>query len=205
MNESIENRVAACYTNNLHYLQNNCPELYKKLSLLDFAIDEEMYEERYALEYMNDDYFDVKEITSGDYLYGENSVVYAQSVIPEDVDIAQMQKAIFFGCGLGTHIDFIDAQAENAKVYLIVEDNLELFRISLFVTDYAQIAKRVKIVFAVMEDKDAFETDFASFWDEFPEGNDYIPYFVFSSRYADRIKETGSLIQSKKIATQALA
>ena len=49
-----------------------------------------------------------------------------------DKTLKTIDKFIFFGVGLGLHVGAIDKKIAS-KVYLIVEDDLELFRLSLFV------------------------------------------------------------------------
>jgi len=66
---------------------------------------------------------------------------------------------------------------------------LELFRLSLFVTDYAEIAKKVRLFFSVAIDEERLHTDFDLVWKENHEQNGYIPYFVFSENYLKSITE----------------
>ncbi|NOR57353.1 MAG: hypothetical protein GQ474_02405, partial [Sulfurimonas sp.] len=71
----------------------------------------------------------------------------------------KMKKFIFIGVGLGLHITQIDKKV-NATDYLIVEDNLEIFKLSLFTTDYYDIAKKSRLTFSILEDNITFTKTF---------------------------------------------
>ncbi len=79
--ENITNQALLTYQANLTYFQKNHPLLYQKLSLLDIAIKDGYYEERYALQYLNAGYFDIQELSSKEWLYGENSLTYSQKIV----------------------------------------------------------------------------------------------------------------------------
>ncbi len=53
----------------------------------------------------------------------------------------KIEKFVFFGTLLGTHIQAI-AKKMNSYLYLVFEDSLEIFRLSLFTCDYSHLAKR---------------------------------------------------------------
>lgn len=71
-------------------------------------------------------------------------------------------KFAFFGVFLGRHIIPI-AKKINAPIYLIVENNLEIFRLSLFTTNYSLLALNSKIIFSVMEDLGELEEKIEDF------------------------------------------
>ncbi|PHQ65207.1 MAG: hypothetical protein COB99_05275 [Sulfurimonas sp.] len=73
-----------------------------------------------------------------------------------------IRKFIFIGVGLGLHIAQIDKKV-NATDYLIVEDNLEIFKLSLFTTAYYDIAKRSRLTFSILEDNITFTKTFDIF------------------------------------------
>ncbi len=200
---TIVNQVTTTYQNNLTYFEKNQTELFYKITSLDFAIDAKHYKEKYALEYTDEGYFDVKELESGLFLYDEDSVAYAQSVVPPKEDICQIQKVIFFGTGLATHIPMIHQNIDTPSTYLIVEDDIELFRLSLFVVDYAQLAKSVSLSFSVMQNDEAFKDTFTSFYKKEESLNDFIQYFVFSSYYMQKSEEVKMLIEDLKVLSSS--
>ena len=80
---------------------------------------------------------------------------FVESSIPENSTMKRLEKFIFFGTGLGTHIVTVDKKI-GSDFYLFVEDDLELFRLSLFVTDYSKIAQHSELYFVIFEeDRDA--------------------------------------------------
>jgi hypothetical protein len=64
--------------------------------------------------------------------------------------IKKIEKFIFLGTLLGRHIPRI-AQKVDAKMYLVLERNLEIFRLSLFTVDYTILAQK-GVIFSIMDD-----------------------------------------------------
>ena len=63
--------------------------------------------------------------------------------------LKHINKFIFLGTLLGRHIPKIEKKI-NADLYLVLERNLEIFRLSLFTTDYSILAKK-GVVFSIMD------------------------------------------------------
>lgn len=91
-------------------------------------------------------------------------------------EMKNCEKFIFFGVGLGTHITAIDAKV-SAKTYFIIEDNLELFRLSLFATPYSKIGEKSTLVFSVFETKEEFIPKATLFLNRDFQHNHYLKYF----------------------------
>ena len=66
-----------------------------------------------------------------------------------DKKLKEIPKFIFLGTLLGRHIPHI-AERVDAEIYLVLERNLEIFRLSLFTVDYTILAKK-GVVFSVMD------------------------------------------------------
>jgi hypothetical protein len=62
----------------------------------------------------------------------------------------KINKFIFIGTLLGIHINDFH-KILNAKVYLIIEPNIEIFRLSMFMTDYKILATDSKLFFSINE------------------------------------------------------
>lgn len=81
----------------------------------------------------------------------------------------EINKFVFIGTLLGVHInDFHDSI--NAKSYLIIEPNIEIFRLSMFMTDYTTLAKSAKLFFAIAENEFNFQkivNDFLEYQEEY--------------------------------------
>ncbi|MFW3341610.1 6-hydroxymethylpterin diphosphokinase MptE-like protein [Aliarcobacter butzleri] len=110
-------------------------------------------------------------------------------------NISKIEKFIFLGTLSGRHIPKI-AQKVDAKMYLVLERNLEIFRLSLFTVDYTILAQK-GAVFSIMDD---YEQEFKNI-DKFL-GISYFDNYLlkFSSSgmnidsYIDRILSTISSI-----------
>jgi hypothetical protein len=68
-----------------------------------------------------------------------------------NVDI-KINKFIFIGTLLGIHINDFH-KILKAKVYLIIEPNIEIFRLSIFMTDYKILATNSKLFFSINEEE----------------------------------------------------
>ncbi len=101
---------------------------------------------------------------------------YTQENRTNDKKLKTIDKFIFFGAGLGLHIEAIHKKI-NSKIYLIVEDDLELFRLSLFAINYKKIAQEATLIFSVFENQDEFMSSSALFLEAKYESNHYLKYF----------------------------
>ena len=63
--------------------------------------------------------------------------------------LKKVKKFIFIGTLLGRHIPRI-AEKIDANIYLVLERNLEIFRLSLFTVDYTVLAKK-SVIFSIMD------------------------------------------------------
>ncbi len=236
---SIELEVINRYQNNLNYFQEKHPELFKKINLLNIAMSNGMYQEKYTLEYKDEGYFDVLDNKSGDYLYNQNSldhskkfakkmsfkkdenvietfhqtaiqesknpfnkfgspqsgplyataqlIKYTSTFASDKTTMKKIDKFIFFGVGLGLHLVEVQKKIQAYNLYIIEED-LELFRLSMFMIDYQSLSTRAKLVFSVMEDKSAQKESFQEFFVEAYNYNHYLKYAIFSDNYTQNIK-----------------
>lgn len=93
-----------------------------------------------------------------DTIISDNMAQYVSTLghcYQEDKIYNQVDKFIFFGNILGTHLkDFQEKM--DFKCCFIYETNLEIFRLSLFVTDYKSLNDRSKIIFSVMDEENIF-------------------------------------------------
>jgi hypothetical protein len=101
--------------------------------------------------------------------------------------IKQIFKYLFLGVGLGLHLEGIHNKIK-APVYFIVEDNIEIFKLSLFVTDYSLLGESSEVFFSIMESDDAFRTQFYGFLEKGFIDNSYLKYTMFSESYLEKVK-----------------
>jgi hypothetical protein len=228
--EDIQNQAIETYRQNMAYLKQKEPKLYERLVLFDEALNQNLTQSVYELEY-KDGYFDALNTQTKQFYYGTNAIKYSQKVVngitfeasnnsfktfyehkytdefvqktqkssilsSYDVSIApivhyvnsqlpskevlkSIYKFIIFGAGLGYHIALTHEKI-NARLYLIVEPSLELFRLSLFVTNYAKLASKTALLFAIAQDENEFKETFDCFYQEFFILNHYFKFVMFS-------------------------
>lgn len=224
---SLEEIATENFLKNISYLEKNQPDVFKKLSALDSAVEQNLYVNRYDLFYKNGS-FDVVELVTSKHLYNSSSDEYGSiaansinfenssnafetfrklKIHDEDLPkykkvtifqnnlsgyadilnyvqknkndeklMRKIEKFIFFGVGLGTHILKIDEKI-SAKTYFIIEDDLELFRLSLFTVQYYKLAQKSRLIFSVFDSKQEFSGRAANFLTQDFYYNHYLKYF----------------------------
>jgi len=239
--EAVEKQIVQLYQDNVTYLQENHPELFKTLQYFEYALENEEIEENYALELKDEGYFDIKDLKKDKWLYGEDTNAYSKSlsekvslkkavssfegfsvidvqnveeakkndkdgisgIYPmmsyylensrEDEEVLSIRKFIFLGVGLGLHIPLIDAKI-CAEDYLVIEDDFELFRLSLFLTPYCDIAKYTRFHFSIAQYENDFTSTMNSFLAANPFYNRHIKFIHFATHNTNKIKQIQSSI-----------
>jgi len=102
-------------------------------------------------------------------------------------ELLTLDKFVFFGVGLGMHIEKIN-QKIHSQVYYIVEDDLELFRLSLFTLNYKKLSQSATLFFSVFEDKDEFMFSSSVFLDTKNYLNQYIKFFYLLSHPEEKLE-----------------
>lgn len=95
-------------------------------------------------------------------------------------------KFIFIGTLLGVHINDLH-KVLKSKVYLILEDELEIFRLSLFLTDYEELEKESKLFFCIEKNDKEKEEIIKNFLDYKRETNSKIFFEVASEKSISNI------------------
>jgi len=113
---------------------------------------------------------------------------YIHNNIPNTNLFGTIDKFIFFGVGLGTHIEEIDKKLD-AKAYLFVEDDIELFRLSLFVTPYFKIASTSQLFFAIFQDNKEFKSTTQKFLNYNFYQNQFIKFFQMLNQSDEKVKQ----------------
>lgn len=135
------------------------------------------YYERYSNEFAKNA---LKSNVIPDFTYGNAPFVnFAQNYSPVIQEYKKIYKYLIFGVGLGIHIPLIHEKI-NASFYLIVEPNLEIFRLSLFVVDYSLIAKNSNLTFSVAQNEMEFRELFRKHLSNVYIFNHYIKLFKLS-------------------------
>ena len=119
----------------------------------------------------------------------------------EKTTMKKLYKFVFVGVGLGTHLIEVDQKLQS-NVYLIVEDDLELFRLSLFVTNYKELtAHGAKLFFAVFSDEHEFRVVTQNFLYEQFVYNHYIKFFHMLHHTDKRLKDIQNIILTQTYLT----
>lgn len=244
--ESIQQQAIHTFQENLSYLREVHPNVFKKVDILNHAIENGSYKEKYSLEYKNG-YFDVLDLQTNHYLYNQSSIehaktltkqvnfkksssviesfykqhltqedvdrydskppkldplfaaakiiYYANSVSSENDEMKYIQKYIFCGVGLGLHIPPIQNKTKSQQLF-IMEDNLELFRLSLFITNYKELSTKAKLFFSIMDDEVDFKNSIEYFYVVGFNNNHYLKYSLFSQSDLPKIKRIQRFIVS---------
>lgn len=252
MNEITE-KALKTFQENMKFLEENHKTIFEKITLLNQVIDEGIYTENYALEYKEEGYFDVLELSSNEFLYKENSIAHATRMVnsvdfkrtggvfkaqkyvqatdkqAENIDKSELSfhnalwgtikiinyvnkytdikthmnrvnKIIFLGIGLGLHLLKI-AEKLGAQVLFIKEKNLEVFRLSLFVTDYSKLAQDHFLYFSLTDDEEEENKNFVQFLDK---GNNYnlnLKHIPFTLNYESELRRLqGHVLSQSYIA-----
>jgi len=129
-------------------------------------------------------------------------VDYVQKNRIEKRNNANVHKFICFGTALGLHLQEIHNKF-NCNLYLICEPDLELFRLSLFVVSYREIAKKSDLVFSIADSEMQFQSKCEIFLKHRYILNYNIKYNLFSLRAAHLIKIFQSVVTAQSFITFA--
>ena len=121
---------------------------------------------------------------------------YCRDIGTQSGTLEEIEKFIVVGVGLGLHIPYIH-NAIFPRSYFIIEDNLEIFRLSLFTTKYYELAQAAEIKFAVANDEDMFAKNFAHYLDNNYMYNRFIKYFHFPYHNENKIVQIKNTIVSQ--------
>ncbi|MEW5831659.1 MAG: 6-hydroxymethylpterin diphosphokinase MptE-like protein [Campylobacterota bacterium] len=125
---------------------------------------------------------------------------YVHEVAPKDKPLLQIYKYIFLGTGLGVHMAQIH-QKIKSHMYLFIENNLEIFRLSLFVTDYSSAFGGSELHFCIADTPADFRERFNRFFHIGFLYNNYLKFSLFSDAYAHLIPQLQSFIASQSHLT----
>jgi len=214
----IQEQITQNFQQNIRYLQQSHPTLFAKLSAYENAVENGHYKEKYELVFENGD-FDIYDTTTQQYLYNKNPQKFVQLLTQsvnlfknENVLIANrcdtgdsqekeemlaIEKFVFFGVGNTTHISKI-VEKFRPKSIFIVEDDLELFRLSLMCIDYELLSKGSILHFSIFEDVEEFSKSASSFLKDCFYYNHYIKFLQLPGFSDEKLKNL-----HRSIATQS--
>lgn len=168
----MQKKYKNVYLNNINYFKKNHHNLYIKLTNYN-------EKENYSLKI--EDYLDGKkqtkvaniEILSNNQMaYQSNPLENAKTIVDKalvtdkwfnNIVENNINKIIFISNGLGYHLPLYDKKFD-LKSILIVEDNIEIFKLSLYTVDYKLLSKNKKISFCINETTEVLESYILSFY-----------------------------------------
>ena len=89
--------------------------------------------------------------------------IFKKSTVYKNKAFKYLEKFIFIGTLLGTHIEPILNKLK-LDFLLIYEYNLEIFRLSLFRTNYAKLSKNRKFLFSIMDETNVLDFQLKNFF-----------------------------------------
>lgn len=169
--------------NNKYYYGENSLEYSKKAtSTINGKVDncsfKAFYEERFT-----DDIFKISEESD---IFSDTRITnglichYVTKQIPPQEELKDIRKFIILGVGLGLHIPLVLKKIK-PEVLMICEQNLEIFRLSLFVTDYKEISKSAILYFSISELESDFLNSFNRFYNRAFLFNHYFKFLLLNN------------------------
>ena len=106
----------------------------------------------------------------------------------------KIEKYIFIGTGLGQHISTI-ANRLKSRAYMIIEPNIEIFILSLFVTDYTILQDNPKnLFFSIADDDEQFSNQFLNFYQKYNVLNYTFKFSTITTGYENYYTKIGNLL-----------
>lgn len=143
------------------------------------------------------DRIDKSELSFHNALWATIKIInYTKKYVHDNTYMKRSNKIIFLGIGLGLYIQGI-VKKLNPKVIFIKETNLELFRLSLFVTDYEEALKESIVYFSLTDDVLQERESFIEFLNT---GNNYnlnIKHIPFKLNYQNELQRLQSHVLSQ--------
>ena len=90
-------------------------------------------------------------------------LIFKKSTVYKKKQFKYLEKFIFAGSLLGHHMEPITKKLKFVDTF-IYENNLEIFRLSLFVTNYKKLSEKTTIMFSVMDDETVVVNDLNKFY-----------------------------------------
>ncbi len=112
---------------------------------------------------------------------------YIELIKNHQIDQTHIEKFMFIGTLLGAHLTDI-SRVINASSYFIYEKNLEIFRLSLFLTDYEEIAQNATLYFSIALEEQAHTKVLDQFLEDHWENNYAIKFELANVDYVQPLE-----------------
>jgi len=170
---------------------------------IDFTKTGNLYETFYNVNISKEFAQELEEqsIANNSYSGAASLISYSNEHANKETHMKKLYKFIFLGTGLGLHLTEIHKKIKS-NVYFIIEDDLELFRLSLFVTSYKDLAKNgAELVFSVFDEEVEFQNNTNIFLSKHFVYNHYIKFFHMLSHSDKKLKLLQSIIVGQSYLT----
>ncbi len=128
------------YYTNLEWLKKNHKDIYKLVKKEAKSILKDTSKEKFCVELNKKGALDIINRRDNSYFYNTDPFIRGDNIAKQ-----LTQKSIAFdGVGLGTHITSA-IKFNKPKKVLICEDDIQLFRCSMYITDYSELSSLTKL------------------------------------------------------------
>lgn len=147
------------YFKNLDYFKNHHIHIYEKLNNFNQKESYSLILKDYSSNNELIQIENIEHLKTKNLLYFDNPMNYSKSLANNALEndycfqynlVKNIDKIIFSSNGLGFHFEEYNKKF-NLKSILIIEEDLELFRLSTFIVDYLELSKDKEIFFCVNE------------------------------------------------------
>lgn len=122
--------------------------------------------------------------------------LFQKSTLYKDKKFKYFEKFVFAGVLLGTHIEKIVNKLNLGFIFLY-EYNIEIFRLSMFTTNYNELSKKTYIHLSVMEDKEQLENTIHNFFHYAFRSNYLVKYYCTNYNINDFFDRVLSVTSQK--------
>lgn len=166
-------------------------------SQISFKKSDQAFESFYKLEFTQKALEKLqKENALTTYATSAPIIDYHNSHVNSSMHMNEIQKFIFIGLGLALHLPKIIKKSD-AKLILIIEDNIELFRLSLFTCNYKEALEGRLAFFSIAQNSSEFLDTFTTFYSKSFVRNYILKFSLFSSHYEHKIKDIQTRLVSR--------
>ncbi len=123
-------------------------------------------------------------------------MIFKKSTLYKQKKFKYFEKFMFVGTLLGTHIKPIVDKLK-IRFILVYEHNIEIFRLSLFTANYAELFKNTNIIFSIMEDKTDVEKSIEKIFHYAFRSNFMLKYYCTNYNIHDFFERTLSVSLKK--------
>lgn len=189
--------VVELSSGNLLYSQNSNDYGTRLCEEISMKKDEQVCETFYKI---NFDKESVKKINKSSPLTIHANLApiieYYNDNVNSNMQFKQIYKFMFLGLGLATHIKKIMDKIK-PRVTFLTEDDVELFRLSLFTCNYKDALSSTMVIFSIGENIEEYNASLSKFYQTELLFNQYLKFSLFSDAYQNKVKSIQEFIVSR--------